>query len=73
LLSTELQQFWDSLHHFFLTLIIHLDQSNTLPKDPQFSLAEAAHNRVLVKFDHFTDVLPEYVPITVAEWQELFD
>jgi hypothetical protein len=74
--STELQPFWDCLHQFFLTLIIHLDQSDTLPKDPQFPLAEAAraaHERVLEQFKSFADQLPPYAPITVSEWPELFD
>jgi hypothetical protein len=74
--STELVPFWDCLHSFFLTLIIHFDQSDTLPKDPQFPLAEAAraaHARVLAQFDASLCGLPTYETITTAEWPSLFD
>jgi hypothetical protein len=37
-----LSEFWPSVHLFFQEMIIHLDQSNTLPRDPKFPLAEAA-------------------------------
>lgn len=74
--STDLKAFWDALHTFFLTLIIHLDQSDTLPKDPQFPLAEAAraaHARVLGEVDTFIESLPSYKKVTAEEWPELFD
>jgi hypothetical protein len=74
--STDLTAFWDCLHSFFLTLIIHLDQSDTLPKDPQFPLAEAAraaHLRVLAEVDLSISRLPSYQKVVVSEWSSLFD
>lgn len=74
--STDLQAFWDCLHEFFLTLIIHLDQSDTLPKDPQFPLgdaARAAHARVLDQVYKYIESLPQLNKITAEEWPSLFD
>ncbi|OHS96536.1 hypothetical protein TRFO_09930 [Tritrichomonas foetus] len=75
-MSTDLKAFWDCLHTFFLTLIQHLDQSDSLPNDPQFPLAEAAranHARVLKQVDSFIAELPHYERVTKEEWPTLFD
>ncbi|KAH0786529.1 TBC1 domain family member 17 [Histomonas meleagridis] len=73
----DLKKFWDCLHSFFLTLIIHLDNSDTLPRDPQFPLAEAAranHKRILEEIDEYSDHIgQEYQKITSEEWGNLFD
>ena len=73
---TDLKAFWDCLHKYFLSLIMHFDQNDTLPKDPQFPLSEAAraaHARVLAQVDEFTKGLPQYEKVTAAEWPSLFD
>jgi len=73
---SDLDKFWDCLHSFFLTLIIHLDVSDTLPKDPQFPLAEAAranHARVLSQITKYMETLPSYTKISEEEWPSLFD
>ena len=75
-MSTDLKAFWDCLHTFFLSLITHLDQSDSLPNDPQFPLAEAAranHARVLKQVDKFIEDLPKYERVTKEEWQSLFN
>lgn len=72
-----LQDFWDCLHTFFLKLITHLNDSDTLPKDPQFPLAESAranHSRVLEKIDKFIENdIGKFERIHKEEWEELFD
>ena len=74
--NIEIPKFWDCLHQFFQTLIIHLDSSDTLPKDPQFPLgsaARAAHNRVLKEIDEYGRNLPKYEKITKETFDDLFD
>lgn len=73
---TDLKAFWDCLHKYFLSLIMHFDGNDQLPKDPQFPLPEAAraaHARVLVQVEEFTKSLPQYEKVTAAEWPTLFD
>jgi len=68
--------FWNCLHNFFQQLIIHLDSSETLPKDPQFPLgiaARAAHDRVLDEINEFAKSIPHYKKITYEEFPSLFD
>ena len=74
--TIELSHFWDCLHNFFQTLIIHLDSSDTLPKDPQFPLAaaaRAAHNRVLKQIDDASSEREKLEKVTAEEFDSLFD
>lgn len=74
--NCDLTQFWDNLHMFFQKLIIHLDTSDTLPKDPQFPLnvaARASHERVIAKINEYKNNLKQYTKITAEEWDSLFD
>lgn len=75
--SKHLQEFWDCLHTFFLKLITHLNDSDTLPKDPQFPLAESAranHLRVLEKIENFIQKdIGKFERIHREEWNDLFD
>jgi hypothetical protein len=73
---TNLDDFWKDVHHFFESLIIHLDASDTLPRDQDFPLSTAAracHGRVLRKFDEFVAQLPTFERITADCYDNLFD
>jgi hypothetical protein len=73
---TSFDAFWDLVHNFLRELIIHLDDSNTLPRDPQFPLADAAcaaHYLVMERIGAWTAELPSHQPITATEWPSLFD
>lgn len=75
-MTTDLKIFWDCLHNFFLTLIQHLDNSDSIPNDPQFPLAEAAranHARVLKQIDAYIETLSKYEQVKKDEWDSLFN
>ena len=78
--STDLAKFWENVHIFFEELIIHLDKSDTLPKDPNFPLAVAArssHERVKAKILEFQkeqeEKNPKYEKLTAENYKEIFD
>lgn len=73
---TNLANFWTNVHDFFQRLIIHLDRSDTLPKDPMFPLglaARAAHDRVYDQINAFIAEQPQYQEINAEKWKEMFD
>lgn len=70
------ESFWDEVHQYYEQLIIHLDKSNTLPKDNEFPLAtaaRAAHARKMKSINNFVSAIPTYQMITESEFQSLFD
>ncbi|EAY12369.1 hypothetical protein TVAG_246010 [Trichomonas vaginalis G3] len=73
---SNLANFWTNVHEFFQRLIIHLDRSDTLPKDPLFPLglaARAAHDRVYEQINVFIAEQPVYEQIDSKKWSEMFD
>ena len=71
---TSLSDFWSDVHAFFERLIIHLDASDTLPRDQEFPLAtaaRAAHERLMRTVDAYVDSLPQYQ--RVLSLDEIFD
>ena len=73
---TTLDAFWMSVQDFMREIIVHLDDSNALPIDPLFPIGSAAvstHQRVLQKFEAFTESLPKYERITKDEFPKLFN
>jgi hypothetical protein len=71
-----LPAFWAAVHAFFREIVLHLDESNTMPRDPKFPLADAAgaaHFLEMQKIYAFVAAYEEKAPITAAEWPALFD
>ena len=68
----SLDKFWDNVHKYYQELIIHLDKSDSLPKDPLFPLgvaARAAHKRVFDEIEKSISSQPtKYEKVT-----EIFD
>jgi len=72
----SLPVFWDDVHNYFESLILHLDSSGTLPQDPSFPInmaAKAAHTRVQKMISEHVGTFELYTPITSAEFSSLFD
>lgn len=71
---TSLSDFWSDVHSFFERLLIHLDASDTLPRDQDFPLAtaaRAAHKRLMRTVEAYVDGLPQYERVTSVDG--LFD
>jgi len=71
-----LSSFWNEVNTFYFQVISHLDECDTLPKDPKFPLAQAArasHDRVMKRIYQFIKEYESSEPITVDNWDSLFN
>ena len=73
---TTLDDAWVSVHAFMQEIVVHLDESQSLPIDPRFPLGDAAksaHHHLLLKIDEYVKTLPHYEPISQADFKAMFD
>ena len=69
-------EIWPYILNFFEKLIIHLYETGTIPPDINYPLNEAAravHNRILDAPNKYMKTIPEYEPLTVNNFKDIFD
>ena len=72
----SLDKFWDNVNKFFEELITNFDESDSLPRDPQFPLGSAAtssHYRMKLEINKFIKQLGTFETIKKDEIPSLFD
>jgi hypothetical protein len=74
--GADLSAFWTAAEDYYQRLVVHLDASETMPRDPGFPVdvgAETLHSRVMRECRAWAANIPVHVRIVPDEWDGLFD
>lgn len=67
---TNIIDLWDKVHNFFSKLLLYLDSSDGLPKDPTFPLgaaSRASHSQIMEEIEKYIKELGSPSPIRTKE------